>query len=145
MDENQTERGSRGSVRGDSTVCGLRATSLAVSLPRSNGFWLTGASPDECTEEGPGNPRTILPFSQAERAHRSGAAASCSPPAAAVCAGSFRQTFWWLWSGGAGILRPALLHSDGLPLPLTDPLGNAAKELRLRLAAASALLGLRRG
>lgn len=43
------------------------------------------------------------------------------------------------------MLCPVLPHPDGLHLPLTNPLENAAKELRLCLAEASALLLLRRG
>lgn len=60
-------------------------------------------------------------------------------------AASFGKAFWWMWSGGARIPHPALLHPDGLPLPLTNALENAGKELWLCPAEVSALLPLRRG
>lgn len=68
MDENKIGRGSRGPVWGDSTVCGLSAMSLVVLLSRSNGFCGSVSSSlehhlIECTEEGLGNPQTVLAFS----------------------------------------------------------------------------------
>lgn len=66
--EQDRERKPRVSVRGDSTVCGLRAMSLVASLLRSNGFCnsVSGSLEHhliECTDEGLGNPRTVLAFS----------------------------------------------------------------------------------